>query len=224
MSWWKELWSKPSSEGSPELPEALHGLHFGLSGWSEREPKSGARMWSGPDNSVLAVDATSERWDDLREGELRKRARALAESGGGGLIEVSTFACPTGKAVGFIYKRLPQLPAYLYTGMFIVPVQGGSVVWTVVAGECRMTGIRESIVTTELMNAGKLTVEAYERSWAQDPYDKSYRGEDRSVLRFLSDDVQFDSQFPDHPLTKVRQVLAELAKQAKAAPALAAAA
>ncbi len=224
MSWWNNLWSHSSSTVPSAMPEALRDLHFSVSGWCERQPKDGTRIWSDPDNNILVANVASERWDSLSEGELRKKARAIAEAGGGGLIEVSTFACPTGKAVQFIYKRQPQLPAYVYSGMFIVPAPGGSVVWTVVAGECRMTGIRESIVTTELMNAGKLSVEQYERSWAQDPYDKSYCGVDRSVLRFISDDVQFDNQFPDHPLTKVRQVLAELAKEAKAAAAFAAAA
>ncbi len=224
MSWWKNVWSEPSSVAPAALPEALRELRFELSGWSEREPKEGRRLWSGPDDSVLVADLTAERWNSLSAGELRKKARAIAESSGGGLVEVSTLACPTGNAVQLIYKSRSQMPAYVYTGVFIVPVQGGSVLWTVVAGECRMTGIRESVVTTELMNAGKLNLEDYQRSWAQDPYDQSYRGVDRSVLRFLSDDAQFDSQFPDHPLTKVRHVLTELARLAKAAPALSAAA
>ena len=70
-----------------------------------------------------------------------------------------------------------------------------------------MTGVREAIVTVELMETGQLTVESYESSWARDPYDPSYRGVDRSVLRFVSDDDCYDDRIPDHPLSKVRRVL-----------------
>lgn len=223
MSWWKSLWSGSSAASSSPLPETLQGLRFSLDGWTEKQARDGMRVWSGEDNSVLVAAVSTEAWGPLSDDELRKKARALAEGAGGGLVEVSPLPCPGGTAVRLIYKRL-EIPAYVYTGMLLVPFAGGSVVWTVVAGECRMTGIRESIVTSELMNAGKLTVDSYKRDWAQDPYDKSYRGVDRKVLRSISDDEHFDSQFPDHPLTKVRMVLAELARQAQAGPRLSAAA
>lgn len=213
MSWWKNLWSRPAS---PAVPEALRGLRFSLSGWNEKEPKDNMRIWSGPDGSVMVADFSPERWDKRSEAEARQQARALAESAGGGLVEALSLSSPAGTAVQLIYKRLPKPPGYVYTGMFIVPAEGGSVTWSVVAGECRMTGIRESVVTAELMNAGKLSLENYERTWAQDPYDRSYRSVDRSVLRFLSDDERFDRQFPDHPLTKIRLVLGEIARQAQA--------
>ncbi len=214
MSWWKNLRWRSASAASV-LPDPLRDLHFSLHEWNEKEPRDGMRVWSGPDHSVLVADFSPEHWGNLSEGELRQKARALAEGSGGGLVEVFPLACPAGTAVQLIYKRLQQ-PFYIYTGMFLVPAAGGAVAWTVVAGECRMSGIRESIVTSELMNAGKLTVEGYKRDWAQDPYDRSYRGVDKQVLHFLSDEPQFDDQFPDHPLTRVRLVLAELARAAQA--------
>lgn len=65
-------------------------------------------------------------------------------------------------------------------------------------------------MTATLMKHCKLTVDEYIRSWAQDPYEPDYAGVDRSVLRFVSDDRIYDEQFPDHPLPKVRHVLALL--------------
>jgi len=87
---------------------------------------------------------------------------------------------------------------------------GVAEVWTVVSGEQGTTGVREAIVTTQLMNDGKLTIEDYQQSWAQDPYEVTYAGVDRSALRFASDDESYDEQSPDHPLSKVRRVLATL--------------
>jgi len=43
-----------------------------------------------------------------------------------------------------------------------------------------------------------------------DPYDADYRGVDGSVLRFVSDDECYDDGFPDHPLSKVRRLLAAI--------------
>jgi len=95
--------------------------------------------------------------------------------------------------------------------MLIMPMPNATCIWTTVAGEHGTTGIREAVITAELMNQGKLTVESYQASWAQDPYDSAYCGVDRSTLRYLSDDESYDPQFPQHPLSKVRQELRTLA-------------
>jgi len=94
--------------------------------------------------------------------------------------------------------------------MLVVPGEGIADIWTIVSGERGMTGMREALVTAQLMKEGKLTVEDYQRSWAQDPYEATYAGVDRSCLRFLSDDQCYDGLFPNHPLSKVRRVLATL--------------
>jgi hypothetical protein len=60
------------------------------------------------------------------------------------------------------------------------------------------------------MSAGTPTVERYEESWAQDPYDPAYSGADRSTLRFVSDDACYDSLFPEHPMSRIRAILAAL--------------
>jgi hypothetical protein len=60
------------------------------------------------------------------------------------------------------------------------------------------------------MNAGLLTLEDYQRSWAADPYEPAYAGVERSVLRSISDDPKYDERFPEHPLSIVRRVLAGL--------------
>jgi hypothetical protein len=70
--------------------------------------------------------------------------------------------------------------------------------------------LREPIVAERLLKAGKLTVQSYESSWARDPYEPKYRGVDRSTLRYLSDGVEYDAEFPEHPLMKTRRELARL--------------
>ncbi len=94
--------------------------------------------------------------------------------------------------------------------LIVVPPARSDLVWTVVAGETGTTGVRQAIITAELMNSGQLTVAEYQRSWAQDPYDPEYGAVNRSVLRFMSDDKRYDERFPAHPLSKVRRVLEDL--------------
>ncbi len=111
------------------------------------------------------------------------------------------------EGVSFIYKRR-SASAYIFTGMLVFPGQYGSLVWTVM-GEERGShvGTREAVVTADLLNGFQMTLEDYERSWAQDPYEPGYQGVDRSVLRFISDDDTYDDRFPEHPLSEIRKVL-----------------
>jgi hypothetical protein len=83
-------------------------------------------------------------------------------------------------------------------------------VWTLVAGEQGTTGVREAVVTAQLFEEGALTLESYQLSWAQDPYDSHYRALGRvdfRTLRYRSDDARFDAQFPNHPLSRIRSGL-----------------
>jgi hypothetical protein len=183
-----------------------------MEGWTEEAPTDRMRVWRHPQGDVLslaAADGSLELPSLSDISELQRWCRAVAESRGAGLIEMRLDAGRLGATVGFIYKRL-DMPAYIFTGMLLVPRDEVAEVWTIVCGERGTTGVREAIVTTQLMNEGKLTIEDYQRSWAQDPYDVTYSGVDRRALRFVSDDESYDEQFPDHPLSKVRRVLATL--------------
>jgi hypothetical protein len=183
-----------------------------MEGWTEEAQTDQMRVWRDSQGDVLSL-ATADGSLELPSlsdlSGLQRWCRAVAESRGAGLIEMRLDAGRLGATVGFIYKRL-EMPAYIFTGMLLVPGDDVAEVWTIVSGERETTGVREAIVTTQLMNEGKLTIEDYQRSWAQDPYDVTYGGVDRSALRFVSDDESYDEQFPDHPLSKVRRVLATL--------------
>jgi hypothetical protein len=207
MGWRKRLswlvWGRP----------AITEIRLTLAGWAEQAPTRRLRVWRDHEGDVLSL-ATLSRSQVLPnpsdETGLRQWSRLLAQGCGAGLIETGSVAAATGTAVSLIYKRLER-PAYIYTGMLIVRMPEYSLVWTVVSRERGMTGVREAVITTELMlTTPKLTIEDYLRSWAQDPYDATYAAVDGSVLRFVSDDERYDQRFPQHPLSKVRRVLVTL--------------
>ena len=209
MSWWKGL-RRNGPESSLAAPN--RSLRLALPGWHENDTDGDSRIWRDIDGDVLSLTVPAERLSiphASSEMELKRWGRSLAQSRSAGLIEARKVACSLGPTAFVIYKRL-QMPAYFYTGMLLVSLERFSLVWTIVAREHGTTGVREAIVTATLMEQGRLTLEEYRRSWAQDPYEPAYAGVDRRVLRFVSDDEVYDEQFPAHPLTKVRHVLAIL--------------
>jgi len=189
-----------------------------MPGWSEAAPSRDMRVWRSAEGDALSLAILLGRGlpsaDDTLG--LQRWGRDFAQGRGGGLIEVRADTGDQG-AVRLIYKRL-QMPAYIFTGMLFVPDTELTWVWTVVCGERGTTGLREAVVTTDLFEKGLLTIEDYERSWAQDPYDPTYGGVDRRVLRFVSDDESYDEGFPDHPLSNVRRVLADLPSSVRIEP------
>jgi hypothetical protein len=198
--------------GGTRPSKRCNTVRFTMPGWSEDSSQGGdLRVWRDSQGDVLSLSAVESLGlpEISNETALQAYSRELAENRHGGLIEVRVVTGTLGATAGLIYKRLEK-PAYIFTGMLLVPRQHGSQVWTLVAGERGTTGVREAVITLELVNAGKLRMQDYERSWAQDPYDPTYCGVDRSVLRFISDDESYDERFPEHPLSKVRRVLATL--------------
>jgi len=209
MNWWNRLWR--STDALAGTLEPSQWVHLTLPGWNEGSPVDGLRVWHDSDGDALSlaipknVDEISRASDEM---ELRQRCREFAQNCGAGLIEANALPYGTNSA-SLIYKRL-NVHAYVYSGMFMTSVRGNSLLWTIVASERGVTGVREAVVASNLMNADKLTVDDYKRYWAEDPYESAYRGVDQRVLRFISDDESYDDQFPHHPLSKVRHVLAML--------------
>lgn len=204
------------AQSEPAKPSAVNKetslVRLNLPGWSEKEPGHGMRFWHDSDGDVLAVRVFPKEQVypfTSSETEQRKWCRGQAEDHKAGLIEVHASTSKIDPSGSFIYKILKK-PAYTYVGQLGTRAHGAEVVWTVVANEHGVTGIREAVVTANLMSSGKLTPDSYEKSWAQDPYEPDYHGVDRSVLRFMSDDESYDAHFPDHPLSKVRRLLAAL--------------
>ena len=71
-------------------------------------------------------------------------------------------------------------------------------------------GTREATISAELLNSSQLNREEYDRSWTQDPYEPSYQGVARHLLRCVSDAEHYDARFPEHPLSQIRKVLVQL--------------
>lgn len=202
--WWKRLLNRVVRT---EVPERLQLVTLDMPGWVEGASSKGLRVWRTPDGDVLSLAMLDESAASLSafsdETALRPWSRSIAEDANAGLIEVRV----ADSSASLIYKRLAQ-PAYIFTGILFLKRHAAREVWTAVSGEKGVSGVREAVVAAELFKSGKFSSKAdFEQLWASDPYDADYRGADRSVLRFVSDDECYDERFPDHPLSKVRRLL-----------------
>jgi hypothetical protein len=170
------------------------------------------RKWHHHPSGATLTLATATRFDIpwlSHLGSLRDSFRRIAEGNGAALVEADVVQSPYGPSAQMIYKK-PQGMGFLFTGMLLLPADDQWLVCTVVDAEKGMTGVREAVITAQLMEAGQLTIENYQESWARDPYDPEHSESDRRGLRYLSDDECYDSQFPEHPLSNIRNVLKAL--------------
>ena len=199
---------------------AIQSVRMTMPEWHEDASSRTMRSWHHPEGGVLTLALADlsalPALTDLQA--LRDTCRRIAQARGAGLVEVAVVETPYGPSALLIYKRLQGL-AFIVTGMLLMPMATQKwFVWTTLHGEQGTTGVREAMITAELLSSGELTLEDYERSWAQDPYDPAYRGVDRKLLRYTSDDQSYDSRFPEHPLSKVRMVLSQLPRHVHVEP------
>jgi hypothetical protein len=207
MSWWRRVLP---ARGPKELP--IDPNLVPMSGWeiTRREPL--AVYWRDVVGDVvsLALLPTLQALPALSHTrELQRYCRSIAESQNAGLVEVACTVGTEGPSVTYIYKRL-EMPAFRFFGVALTPVPQGTWQWMIISGERGVTGTREAVVAGRLIEGGQLTPSAYEATWASDPYDPLYRGVDRGTLCYISDAEEYDEQFPDHPLAKVRRELKRL--------------
>ncbi|MER5279551.1 hypothetical protein ABT025_27995 [Streptomyces sp. NPDC002809] len=127
---------------------------------------------------------------------------------GGGLIEASVKKVGELPALRQILKLpLPDRPSgQAFIGSFTVPRAGCSTVVKIQALEQGMTGMREAVVLA------KVGPQDYFRPH---PYAPDVQG---GLPFHAADHAQWDAEFPDHPLTRVRRALDTLAQAVSVAP------
>jgi hypothetical protein len=118
------------------------------------------------------------------------------------------------KSVKTIGKKIEQGKPALYIGSLAIPLIDQSFVFSLLSQEVGVTGIRDSAILSKLISQGQQELEPDPETgeltipgWAQDPYFQDYEG---PCLCNLSESRVYDSEFPDHPLSKVRKRIDEL--------------
>ena len=145
--------------------------------------------------------------------DFRQDLRLLATLNHGGLVECEILE---NFGVSGITKAPQETGGVTYTGYVLLPATGGHISITVVAKEGSPTGLRDT--TVALATGGVDTGDG----WFFDPYGIDLEPEGSLFSRLFrkqpppvaarnqSDDSEYDAEFPKHPLSRVRKVLAEI--------------
>lgn len=120
----------------------------------------------------------------------------------GGLIETGFVTLNGITAVKAIFK-IKQPAGMAYVASVTIPFRDFSFVIKLQAIETGVTGMRDAVVTEKLLEKNEISVGDYGfENWFSDPYDKNITS---GVLMNQSEQQQYDSEFPGHPLTIVRE-------------------
>ncbi len=186
---------------------SVHHIELPLEGW-RKHPGDGLR-WRNEAGDQVSLDffdmppdlpSARDKISALR-GVYRT---ALGESGG--LVEVERIAVAGFAAVQAVFK-IPQSPTGMtYVAAITIPFRDCSFVIKWQCPEFGMTGARDATVFALVAPPFDETT-GEPIGWARDPYDSSHQARG---LRNRSDDPEWDSMFPSHPLSRLRIYLAAL--------------
>lgn len=195
----------------PKLPLSFDETDF------QRQPtRDGVQVWFTPQGDGLGlfyfpippdIEADIQAVDSVRA-----YYRRLVNQPGStvGIIEVDTLTIDGCRAVRTVLKA-PQQPAgRTYIGSLTFPFRDFSFVLKVQCAERGMTGLRETMVLNRLTGSGETAIDPDSGTpigWLDDPYDPAENG---PMTRNRSERPEYDADFPDHPLSRARQILSHL--------------
>lgn len=203
---WRRSVSAPVAPSTPpvalEKPmrsavPALGSVTFDASSLRLEHEEPGCRIWlssSGDEIGLyffdkmpnLRSDATS--LEELKASYLSRMDNSPARLVELSIIEVS--GCP---AVRLIIKAPQQPSGMTYVGSITIPFRNFSFVIKAHCEEGGTTGIRDAIVFDRLFRSGKVTI-----------------GDDGKIKGPVNaDSAEYDEEFPEHPLSRLRVLMAD---------------
>lgn len=178
-------------------------------GWP-REKEGNAVLWMNPEGSIAVSINFFDQAPDIPTikdiNNLQAFYRDLIISVNGGVIEVELLKRQQFDLVRTIFKIPQPGRGMLYVGSLTIPFNTCSFVLKIQAIEAGPTGMREALIVDRLFKDGTFE----ENTWAADPYDNEIT---LGTLMNKSEDQRYDVDFPDHPLTQVRNLLSQLEQE-----------
>jgi hypothetical protein len=180
--------------------------------WTFQSGDAGQSMWQHPSGDVasfhffdLAPDLAAVP-NASGMAVLRQMYRdALA--GHGGIVSVEPVTISSIPSIATIFK-LPQDPSGMtYIASITVPFRDCSFVVKIQCPEMGITGLRDTTIFAKLSSELELGDDGVPRGWIKDPYLATC---DSTARYNLSDQIQYDAHFFDHPLSRARRHLASV--------------
>jgi len=194
-----------------QLRPSIQSLRFDTSGWTVEGETADVIKWTNEKTQFLSLHFFAKQPDipcslDSIDA-LRLAYRLGLGQSGGALISVDCGLANGLDCVQLVFKTPRQPHGMVYVGSLTFPLADFSYVIKVQSAEFGTTGVRDSLVMDMLMRQGAVQINPASQQmegWSADPYDPTFKS---PLLANRSDDEQYDKQFPDHPLSGVRQCL-----------------
>jgi hypothetical protein len=185
---------------------SLESLSFDTTGLHLGRTEAGRKVWFSESGDGVSLNFFNKQ-PDLPSGiespeQLRNAYLAMLKNTAAKLVEVRPVTVSRCRAIRLIIK-VPQQPnGMTYVGSITVPFRDFSYVIKAQCEERGMTGLREAVMFEKLVAAGKVTISDAGKVVGQHDYD----------------DEQYDSQFPQHPLSRLRNLLNQIETSCAIAP------
>ena len=207
--------SWPSSTGRTEqiFDESLtERVRFDASGWTFASRDGKSWLWCDALGNVLGLQAIARNLGPVAvDGDVVSYCRENVAFGSS-LVEARPVHAGTFRGHVSIEKRA-RPPGYSYIGRLHVMLEHQTVVFWIQALEHGVTGVREAVVVAEALKEGRISIPAGSPSgtkipgWFVDPYDPTRNG--RTICS-IADEQQYDGKVPGHPLSRIRQTMAQI--------------
>ncbi len=202
----------------------MHDVTFDRQGWVEerRTPNQVVFKKDGDELSCISFSTAPELPCTLDEvPRVREFYRGNIMRVNGALICADVAITNNLKYIKIITKRRsyprvlpkgkltePIKPAIIYEGTLVFPFKNSSYVITVTSPDSEETGRREAVMLTKLIDQGKVRTATSDghamEGWQQDPYDTKVSTD---FMMNKGEQEEFDKDFPNSPLSRVRRVL-----------------
>jgi hypothetical protein len=193
---------------------SIDSVTFDTAGLRFTSEEEGLRVWHTEAGDGLGLSFFARPPDigaDLGSLEaLRAYYRDTAAAAGAAILEIDVVVLDGCSAVRSIVKVPQQPTGTTYVGAFTLPFRDFSFVVQVQCEERGTTGVREAVVVRQALRDGRVSFApgaTVPQGWMCEPYDPTLSD---GYRRNLSEDVEYDGQFADHPLSRLRQTLSRL--------------
>ena len=189
---------------------SIHSVTFDINNWQLLEVKQYQKRWSNPQyQEILSLTFFPQPPDfkaDLSDIDaLRQQSEEAIQPYDGEITEISSEVIENVPML----RQIIKVPlnndgsGRVYIGTYAIPFQKYSYVIKIQCPEIGVTGLRESMATSELMREGKLELGEPNADGTPSQLPEQIQ----KLISQTTDDEKFDSLFPNHPLTRLRRHL-----------------
>jgi len=207
-SHYKQRFSRADNQVTAELT-GLEAIELSLEGWTLTHSDEHRRQWMRDAEgdlhaSCLMLTYQAEPLEGLDLGDyaaVRQSVVAIAQQAEQTMVSLEMVQAATHAGLWYILKQKQAGSGNVYSGCMLIPMGESFYTLQLVCLETGITGIREAIIMDRFIAAGTAIKELSEGQQADDGTARA---------RYSSDNESFDSQFPNHPLSRVRRYFHEI--------------